>query len=160
MEFSELFFFASFRNVRLSKFGIFLEKNGIFELAKLSQKFFWKKFGNLSSEKSSDINQSCTTISKISKKLGKVWVYCKQLAWVETFSASVIRVGQIYSKFLSQKTLFLRQKVQKQGFPNVQKFRKLFYSKLSKNYEKMTFNSNFKNLEKLVPTQKPSRKFG
>jgi hypothetical protein len=62
--------------------------------------------------------------------------------------------------FLSQ--LFLGQKVWKkfgkvrtQGFPNVrnlQKFWKLFYSKLSGNYKKMTLNSNFKNRKKLVPT--------
>jgi len=62
-EFSELFVFASFGNVRLSKFGNFSEKNGIFELAKFSRK---------SSEKSLDINQNCTSISKISKKLRKV----------------------------------------------------------------------------------------
>jgi len=69
--------------------------------------------------------------------------------------------------FLSQKTLFLGQKVWikfgkvwksweklgkvgKQGFPNVrnlQKFQKLFYSELSENYEKMTLNSNFENRE-------------
>ncbi len=37
-EFSELFVFASFGNVRLLKFVNFLEKNGIFELAKSSEK--------------------------------------------------------------------------------------------------------------------------
>jgi len=36
---------------------------------------FVKKFGNLSSEKSSDINQNCTSISKILKLLRKVWVF-------------------------------------------------------------------------------------
>jgi len=46
MEFSELFVFVSFGNVWLSKFLKFLEKNGIFELAKILQK---------SSEKSSEI---------------------------------------------------------------------------------------------------------
>jgi len=54
-------------------------------------------------------------------------------------------------------------KVRKQGFPNIrnlQKFWKLFYSELSENYEKMTLNSNFENHEKLVPTRKPTRKFG
>jgi len=45
MGFSELFVFASFRKVRLSKFGNFLEKTIIFA------KNFGKKFGNLSSEK-------------------------------------------------------------------------------------------------------------
>jgi hypothetical protein len=29
-----------------------------------------------------------------------------------------------------------------------------------KNYEKMMFNSKFENHEKLIPTQKPTRKFG
>jgi len=43
-EFSELFVFAGLGNVRLSKFGIFLEKNGIFELAKFLQKSLEKSF--------------------------------------------------------------------------------------------------------------------
>jgi len=34
MEISELFVFASFGNVRFSKFGNFLEISGFFELAK------------------------------------------------------------------------------------------------------------------------------
>jgi len=38
MGFSELFVFASFGKVWLSKFRNFLEKTGIFELAKFSQK--------------------------------------------------------------------------------------------------------------------------
>jgi len=50
----------------------FLEKNGIFELAKFFAKKFRKKFGNLSWEKSHNINQKFTSISKISKKLCKV----------------------------------------------------------------------------------------
>ncbi len=76
--------------------------------------------------------------------------------------------------FLGQKTLFLDQKVWKKignlccgvnnsHFPKIQnlkKFQNLFYSELSKNYEKMTFNSNFENREKLVPTQKPTQMFG
>ncbi len=41
--------------------------------------------------------------------------------------------------------------------PNFQKFWNLFYSKY---YEKMTFNLNFENCEKLVPTWKPTRMFG
>jgi len=52
------------------------------------------------------------------------------------------------------------RKVRKQGFPNVRKFQKLFYSEISKNYKKMKINSNFRNREKLVPTQKLTRKFG
>ncbi len=54
-------------------------------------------------------------------------------------------------EFLSQKNLFLGQKVWKfckQGFPNVRKFRKLFYSEISENYKKMTLNSNFGNRKK------------
>jgi len=134
MEFSELFVFASFGNVWLSKFKIFFGKKRNF----WTRKIFAKKFGNLSSEKSSDISQNCTWISKISKKLLKF-------------------------EFLSQKTLFLGQKVRKlwkQGFPNIQKFWKLFYSKLSENYKKMTLNSNHGNREKLIPTQKLAQKFG
>jgi len=69
--------------------------------------------------------------------------------------------------FLSQKTLFLGQKVwkkfgkvRKQGFPNVRNLRKLFYSELSENDEKMMLNSNFEIRKKLVPTQKPTQQFG
>jgi len=58
--------------------------------------------------------------------------------------------------FLGQKNLFLRvlgskfkKQGQKQGFPNIQN---LFYSELSKNYEKMTLKSNFRNRKKLVST--------
>ncbi len=52
-------------------------------------------------------------------------------------------------------------RVRKQGLQNVRKFQKfrkfqkLFYSE---NYKKMTLNSNFGNREKLVSTQKPTRK--
>ncbi len=49
---------------------IFRKKNRIFELAK-----FLRKFGNLSSEKSSGINWNCTSISKFLKNLHKVWVF-------------------------------------------------------------------------------------
>ena len=77
----------------------------------------------------------------------------------------------------NKKNLFLRQKVWKnsekvwkvwkkdqkmfgKSSEKVWKFRKLGISELSENYEKMTFNSKFENHEKLVPTQKPTRKFG
>jgi len=46
MEFSELFNFASFGIVRLSKFVNFFEKTGILELAKIPRKYFGNKFGN------------------------------------------------------------------------------------------------------------------
>jgi hypothetical protein len=39
------------------------------------------------------------------------------------------------------------------------RFRKIEISKLSKNIEKITLNSNFGNCEKLVPTRKLTRKF-
>jgi len=70
------------------------------------------------------------------------------------------------SYFWVQKNLFLSQKVwkplfwgQKQGFLNIRNLRKiqnLFYSELSKNYEKMTLKLNFGNRKKLVLTQKPT----
>ncbi len=72
-----------------------------------------------------------------------------------------------------KKTRFLSQKFGKFGkslekvrkyFSNssekIQKFWKFGNSKLSKNYEKMTFNSKFENCKKLVPTRKPTQKFG
>jgi hypothetical protein len=84
-----------------------LEKTGIFELAKFWQKV-WKKFKNLSSEKSLDINQNCTSVSKISKNYVKF-------------------------EFLSQKTLFLGQKVQKKIGKSLEKVRKVWKSlKISK----------------------------
>ncbi len=49
-------------------------------------------------------------------------------------------------------------KVQKQGFPNIWKFRKLFYSKISKKYKKMTLNSNFGNREKTRSDSKTDSK--
>jgi len=79
---------------------------------------------------------------------------------------------------LGQKTLFFGQKVWKsseKSSEKVRKFRKKFgnfgnwffrmfgnfeNSKLSENYKKMTFNSNFGNYEIFVPTRKPTRKFG
>jgi len=75
--------------------------------------------------------------------------------------------------FLGQKTLFLSKKtcfgvkVQKTGsitgvgnIPNLWKIRNLFFSELSKNYEKITLKLNFGNREKLFQTQKPTRMFG
>jgi hypothetical protein len=58
------------------------------------------------------------------------------------------------------KSLEKVRKVRKQGFPNVWKLQKLFYSEISENYEKMTLNSNFGNRKKLAPTRKLTQKFG
>jgi len=55
--------------------------------------------------------------------------------------------------FLGQKTLWFPK------IPNLPKFWNLFYSKLSKNYEKMMTNSNFKNCKKLIPARKPTQMF-
>jgi hypothetical protein len=57
------------------------------------------------------------------------------------------------------KSLVKVQKVQKSS-ESSEKVWKLSFSKLSKNYEKMTLNLNFESHEKLVPTQKPTQKFG
>jgi len=122
---------------------IFQRKTGIFELANFLRKSLEKSLEIESSEKSLDIKQNCTSISKILKKLRKVWVYESKKTLL-----------------LGQKVLKKFGKVRKQGFPNIRKFRKLFYSELSENYEKVTLNSNFGNREKLVPTQKPTQKFG
>jgi len=53
-------------------------------------------------------------------------------------------------------------KKQKQGFPNIlnlRNIRNLFYSKFSKNYEKMMSKSNFYFHEKLIATQIPTQIF-
>jgi hypothetical protein len=54
-------------------------------------------------------------------------------------------------EILSQKKPVFGSKSLEKVFLNM---RKLFYSKLSKNYEKMMLNLNFGNHEKLVPAQK------
>jgi len=133
-EFSELFVFASFGKVRLSKFGNFSEKNGIFELAKFSRK---------SSEKSCEI--------KVRKK---VWKLFKNVRKFRKFWKKYVKF-----EFLGQKIRKKFGKVWKK-FGKVWKFQKLLFSDLSEIYEKMTLNSKFGNREKLVPTRKPTRKFG
>ncbi len=63
----------------------------------------------------------------------------------------------------SEKVWKVRKKDQKKfgkSSEKVRKFRNLGISELSENYEKMTFNSKFENHKKLVPTRKPTRKFG
>ncbi len=60
---------------------------------------------------------------------------------------------------LEKRSENVRKKLGKSS-EKVQKFWKLGITELSENYEKMTFNSKFENHEKLVPTQKPTRKFG
>ncbi len=67
-EISELFVFASFGNVRFSKFGNFSEISSFFELAKISQKSSEKvrklKFGN-----NFEYYLNFTSNTKISKKI-------------------------------------------------------------------------------------------
>ncbi len=51
---------------------------------------------------------------------------------------------------------------QKQGFPNIPNLKNiwnLFYSKLSKKFEKIMLKLNFENHEKLIPTRIPTRTF-
>ncbi len=103
---------------------------------------FGKKFRNLSLEKSLDINQNCTSIMKILKKLYKVCVF------------------ESKNPVFESKSLEKVWKIRTQGFPNIRKFQKLLYYEISKNYKNMTLNSNFGNREKLVLTQKPAQKFG
>jgi hypothetical protein len=43
---------------------------------------------------------------------------------------------------------------------SLEKVQKFGISKLSENYEKRMFNSKFENCKKLVPTRKPTQKFG
>jgi len=72
---------------------------------------------------------------------------------------------EIISCFWVKKTLFLRVlgsklKKKNKNIPNLWKIWNLFYSYLSKNYEKMTLKSNFGNRKKLVPNRKPTRMYG
>jgi len=86
-------------------------KNRNFRTREIFAKKFGKKFGNLSLEKGSDINQNCTSNSKNLKKLCKICVFESKntVFWVKKFGKSL-------------------EKVQKQGFTNSWKFWKLFYS--------------------------------
>ncbi len=93
-------------------------------------------------EKSSDINQNCMSILQIKKK------------------------NYVKFEFLSQKTLFLGQKVRKslEKFGNrvFQTFRNFGNCSIPKfqKLHKMTLNLNLKNFKKLVPTRKTTQKFG
>jgi len=69
------------------------------------------KFLRKSLEKSSDINQNCTSISKISKNYEKF----------EFLSQKSLFLGQ-KSLFLGQKSLFLGQKVRKKFGKSSEKF--------------------------------------
>ncbi len=112
-------------------------------------KMLGKKFENLISEISLGINRNCTSIPNFLKKLCIVWVFESKNPVFESKNPV----------FVSKSLVKVRKKIRKywkQGFPNIRKFQKLFYSEISENYEKMTLNSNFGNCEKLVPT----RKFG
>jgi len=75
------------------------------------------------------------------KKVSKVWVFESK--------------NPVFGSKSSEKFRKKFGKVWKLGFLNVRKFRKLFFSELSENYEKMMLNSNFGNREKLVLTRKP-----
>ncbi len=128
---SEMFSFQSLE--------FFLEKTGIFELAKFSQKS-WKEVWKFKFGKSFDINQNCMSVLKISKKLVKIWNLMKKNPVFEFWDFGSKSLEIVWKKF--------------------RKVWKLFNSKLSENYKKMTFNTNFENWEKLVLTQKSTQKFG
>jgi len=91
----------------------------------------------------------------------KVW----KKVWKFKFGKKFGNYSKMYV-FESKKPCFWVKKLDKLrkfwklGFPNVRKFRKLLFSKLSEIYEKMTLNSNFGNREKLILTRKPTQKFG
>jgi len=137
------FHFHEFRKWAVEVWNFF-GKNLNFQTRKIFAKNFGNKFRNLSSEKSSDINRNCTSILKISKSYVKF-------------------------EFLSQKTLFLGQKVWKKFgkssgksleklgntvFRTFGNFGNCFIPKFPKITKKMMLNLNFENREKLVPTRK------
>jgi len=141
-EFSKHFVFASFGNVRLSKFGNFSEKKRNFWTRKIFAKKFGKKFRNLSSEKSLDINQNCTSISKILKNYVKF-------------------------EFLSQKKLFLGKKVWKcleTGFSKHSEILEIFifrtFRKLWKNDVKLELRKLWKTCSNSKTDSKVRLKFG
>jgi len=104
----------------------------------------WKKVWKFKFGKSLDINQNCMSISKISKNYVKFEFLSKK------------------KQFLSKKNLVFGSK----SLEKARKFRKSSEtgfsecSEISENYEKMPLNSKFENREKLVPTRKPTQKFG
>jgi len=104
-----------------------------------SLEFFWKNPSFLNSQKFCK-NSSEIRLEIISCFLGQKKTFFE----FEKPCFGVKKSSESSEKF---------RKVQKQGFPNnwnLLKIQSLFYSKLSKNYEKMIFKSNFRNREKLI----------
>ncbi len=71
------------------------------------------------------------------KKIRKVWVFESKNAIFGSKSSE--KFGKVWKSL-------------EKGFSK--------HSEISENYEKITLNLNFGNREKLVPTQKPTQKFG
>ncbi len=137
---SEMFGFQSSENFR--KYPVFSNSWKFRE--KVRKKVRKLKFGN-----NFEYYSNFTSNTKILKKLCKIWGFRSKNP---VFRSKCLEKS-------SKKVLKFRILV----FPNVWKFRrfrKFGNSKLSENYEKMTFNSKFENREKLVPTRKLTRKFG
>jgi len=84
------FRFLEFRKCSAVKVRKFFRKKRNFWTCEIFAKMFGKKFGNLNSEKSSDINPNCTSISKISKKNYVKFEFLSQknLFWVKKFGKS------------------------------------------------------------------------
>jgi len=124
----------------------FFGKNRNFWTREIFTKKFGKKFRNLSSEKSLGINRSCTSISKISKKLWKVWVFESKNSVFA--SKSLEKVRKSLEKFVNR------------VFRTFGNFGNCSIPNFPKITKKMTLNSNFGNHEKLIPTRFLTRKFG
>jgi len=146
--------FPNFLFSRVSeKFGcrsseIFRKKTEFLNLRNFREKI-WKKVQKSKFGKNIRNYSKLYVNFKNFEKVCKVWVFESKKPVFGSKSLEIIRKS-------SEKV----RKFRKLGFPNVRKFRKLLFSELSKIYEKMTLNSNFGNRKKLVPTRKPTRKFG
>ncbi len=161
MEFSKLFVFANFGKVRFSKFRNFSEITGIFELTKFSRKSL-EKFGNLSSTKKVRIlTEIVYHLENFPIKLRKIWNLTKNPVFESNNpvfgSKSLEKVWKKFGKFWKSLESL------ETGFSKCSEFTEISEIVLFQTFQKlqkMILNSNFENHKKLVPTRKPTRKFG
>jgi len=111
-----------------------------------SSEIFWKKteFSN-SRNFSEKVRKKVRILNKIVRQFQKNYVKFEFLSQKSLF------LGQkVWKKFrkCSEKVQKMFRKVQKQGFPNIQKFWKLFYSEISENYKKNDVKLELRKLRK------------
>ncbi len=100
------------------------------------------------------------------KKVCKVWVFESKNPAFGSKSLEKVRkkFGKSSEKFGKVRKSLESSEISETGFAEYSEILEIleivFFSEISENYEKMMLNLNFGNREKLVPTRKPTRKFG